>query len=390
MTQHATTPLVTPTIYDTPEMDALRNQIHRFVDREVKPHGEAWEEAGAIPREALRKLGELGVYGLQYPEKYGGSELSALATTAAAEALSRSTFVSFTISAMVHSEMAAPHLANAGTPDQLDRYMPAIIRGEKICAVAVTEPGGGSDVAGLRTRAERSGNGWALNGSKIFITNGVLADVYFVAARTDPDAKGSRGVSIFIVENDNPGLRVGRALKKEGWLGSDTAELFFEDCQVTADTMLGEENRGFYAIMKNFQNERTVIAAMCVGESQTAIDLTLDYVKQREAFGATLWDKQVIRQRLASLQAEVAAARQLVYHAAWMDSQGMNAVREVSMAKAFCGELVNRVMYACQQFHGGLGYMREYPIERMARDARVHAIGGGATEVMLEEVAKRM
>ncbi len=384
------TPLVTPTIYDTPEIDELRSQIGRFVEKEVKPYGEDWEEAGRIPRESLRKLGDLGVYGLRYPERFGGSEMNTLATAAAAEALSRSTFVSFTISAMVHSEMAAPHLANAGTPEQLERYMPSVIAGEKICAVAVTEPGGGSDVAGLRTRAGRSGNGWSINGSKIFITNGVLADVYFVAARTDPDAKGSRGVSIFIVEKDNPGLRVGRALKKEGWLGSDTAELFFEDCQVTADAMLGEENRGFYAIMQNFQNERTVIAAMCIGESQTAIDMTIDYVKQREAFGATLWDKQVIRNRLAELQSEVTAARQLVYHCAWMDSQAMNATREVSMAKALCGELVNKVMYACQQFHGGLGYMREYPIERMARDARVHAIGGGATEVMLEEVAKRM
>jgi acyl-CoA dehydrogenase len=175
-----------------------------------------------------------------------------------------------------------------------------------------------------------------------------------------------------------------------GWRSSDTAELVFEDCELPGDALLGEENRGFYSIMQNFQNERIVLGAMAVGESQKAIDLTLDYVKERPAFGASLWDKQAIRQRLAMLQAEVEAARQLVYHAAWLDTQGADATREVSMVKALCGELVNRVMYTCQQFHGGYGYMREYPIERMVRDARIQAIGGGATEVMLDEVAKRI
>jgi acyl-CoA dehydrogenase len=242
----------------------------------------------------------------------------------------------------------------------------------------------------LRTKAERRGNGWVLNGSKIFITNGVKGDLFFIAAKTDPQAKGSRGISMFIVEKDTPGFRVGRELDKMGWRASDTAELFFEDCELPGNALLGEENRGFYAIMQNFQNERIVLGSMAVGEAQKAIDITLDYVRERQAFGGVLWDKQTIRQRLAMLQSEVEAARQLVLHAAWLDAQGRDATKEVSMVKALCGELVNRVLYTCQQFHGGYGYMREYPIERMVRDARLQSIGGGATEVMLEEVAKRM
>ncbi len=377
-------------IYDTDTTRALREQVRRFVEKEVAPAGESWERDGRVPREVLRQMGALGLFGIRYPERFGGSELDTLATVAFAESLSHSTFAGFNVTVLVHTDMASPHVARYGTPEQLERWMPGIVSGECITAVAVTEPGGGSDVAALRTRARRSGNGWVLDGTKMFITNGVHADLVVVAARTDPEAKGSRGVSMFLVERGTPGFRVGRALDKTGWRCSDTAELAFEDCQLPADALLGVENEGFYAIMRNFQNERIVIGAMAVGESQKAIDLTLDYVKQREAFGATLWDKQAIRQRLAMLQAEVEAARQLVYHAAWLDARGEDATREVSMVKALCGELVNRVMYACQQFHGGYGYMREYPIERMVRDARIASIGGGATEVMLEEVAKRM
>jgi acyl-CoA dehydrogenase len=377
-------------IYTDDTIEQLREQVQGFVDREVAPNGEQWERDGRIPREVLRAMGALGLFGIRYPERYGGSALDTLATVAFAEALSRSTFGGFNATVLVHTDMASPHLARAGSPEQLDRYMPGIVSGELITAVAVTEPGGGSDVAALRTRAERSGNGGVLNGTKTFITNGVHADLVLVAARTDADAEGSRGISMFAVERDTPGFSAGRTLDKMGWRSSDTAELVFEDCHLPADALLGEENRGFYAIMGNFQNERLVIGAAAVGESRKAIELTLEHVKQREAFGAPLWEKQVIRQRLAMLRAEVEAARQLVYHAAWLDAQGRDATSEVSMVKALCGELVNRVMYTCQQFHGGYGYMREYAIERMARDARILSIGGGATEVMLEEVAKRM
>jgi acyl-CoA dehydrogenase len=268
--------------------------------------------------------------------------------------------------------------------------MPEIIAGRKIGAVAITEPDAGSDVKGIRTRAVRDGGEWVLNGSKTFITNGVCGDFICVAAKTDPDAKPSRSVSMILVEKDAPGLTVARKLDKTGWRCSDTAELVFDNCRVPAGNLLGEQGRGFLAIMQNFQNERVVLGAMAMGEAQTAIDLTVDWVKQRRAFDGTLWDKQAIRQRLAMLSARVAAGRQLVYHAAWLDAQGADATREVSMVKALCGELVNEVMYDCVQFHGGMGYMRETTIERMARDARVQSIGGGATEVMLDEIAKRM
>jgi len=376
--------------YFTEEHEALRDQVRRFVETEIKPHAQQWEEDGFVPRAVLRRMGELGFFGIRYPGEYGGSEMDTLATVVLAEELGRSTFSGVAITALVHTDMASVHIANAGSKEQKDKYLPGIIAGETIVAVAVTEPDAGSDVKGIRTTARREGDHYVLNGAKMFITNGVHGDLYCVAAKTDAAAKPSQSVSIFLVEKGTPGFSVSRALDKHGWRSSDTAELSFVDCRVPAENLLGQEGRGFYAIMSNFQNERTVIGAMAMGEAQAAIDLTLDYVKTRKAFGAPLWEKQAIRQKLAMLAAKVEAGRQLVYHAAWLDSQGFDATREVSMVKAYCGELVNEVMYACLQFHGGMGYMRESTIERMTRDARVQAIGGGATEVMLEEVAKRL
>ena len=372
-----------------PEHHELRRQVARFIETEVEPHALAWDEAGATPREVLRRMGALGWLGLMHPAEHGGAGADMLTNVVWQEALSRSTSGGFVITALVHTDMASPHLVNAGTDAQKARWLPAICRGECITAVAVSEPDAGSDVAAIRTRAVKQGDEYVLDGSKLFITNGVLADLYFVAAKTDPQAKGSRGISIFAVEKGTPGFRVGRALKKQGWLASDTAELVFEDCRVPAANLLGEENGGFYAVMKNFQVERIALGSMAIGHCLTALDLTHRYVNQRRAFGAPLWDKQAIRQKLAMLAAKVAAARALLYQCAWQVDQGQDVVREVSMLKALTGELVNEVMYACQQFHGGMGYMRETPIERLVRDARVLAIGGGATEVMLEEVAKR-
>ena len=381
--------LMTESIYIAPEHIAMREQVARFLAKEVEPHGATWEEQGSVPREVLRKMGELGFFGITYPAEFGGSESDALTSLVFAEALSRSTFGGFIVTALVHSDMASPHLVNAGSKAQLEKYLPGIIRGECITAVAVTEPDAGSDVAGMRTRARRDGADWVLNGAKMFITNGVYANLYFVAARTDPNAKGSRGISMFIVEKGTPGFRVGRALDKTGWMSSDTAELIFEDCRVPAQNLLGEENAGFYAVMKNFQRERIAAAAMAVGNALTSLKLTIEYVKSRKAFGGVLFDKQVIRQRLAMLEAKTHAARQFLYHCGWLATQERDCVREVSMLKALTGELANEVVYTCQQFHGGMGYMRESSIERLARDARVLSIGGGATEVMLEEVAKR-
>jgi acyl-CoA dehydrogenase len=380
---------MTESIYITEEHERLREQVARFLAEEVEPHGEKWEDAGFTPREVLRKLGSMGLLGITYDPAYGGAGADAMTSTVFQEALSRSTFGGFVITVLVHTDMASPHLAHAGSKAQKDRWLAKVIEGEVITAVAVTEPDAGSDVAAMRTRARRDGDHWVLDGTKMFITNGVHADVFFVAARTNPDAKGSRGISIFIVEKGAPGFRVGRALKKQGWLSSDTAELVFENCRVPAANLLGEENGGFYAIMRNFQTERIALGAMAVGHATTALQVTLDWVMTRRAFGGVLFDKQAIRQRLAMLDAKTQAARQFLYHCAWLVDQGRDCVREVSMLKALTGELVNEVTYTCQQFHGGMGYIRETAIERLVRDARILAIGGGATEVMLEEVAKR-
>lgn len=376
--------------YFNDDLTMLRDQIRRFVETEILPNGDAWEAAGKVPREVFAKMGGLGYLGMRYPEEYGGGGLNTLASVVFAEELGRCTFGGFSADVLVHTDMASPHLANVGTPEQLARWMPALTRGEKVCAVAVTEPGAGSDVAGMRTRAVQDGDDWVLNGTKMFITNGVYGDLFFVAAKTDTTAKGSRGVTIFVVEKGTAGFSVGKTLNKTGWLCSDTAELIFDNVRIPSENILGEVNKGFYAIMKNFQNERTVLAAMAMGEASKAIELTLEYVKSRPAFGGFLWDRQVIRQRLAERAAQVAAGQQLIYHAAWLDTQGIDCVKQVSMAKAYCGDLVNKVLFDCVQFHGGTGYMRETPVERMSRDARIHAIGGGATEVMLEEIAKRM
>jgi acyl-CoA dehydrogenase len=378
---------------DNDTLRLLRDSIRRFVEKEVTLKAHAWEEQGFVPRELLREMGKLGFLGLRYAEEFGGGALDARATALLAEELGRSTFGGFAITVLVHTDMASPHLVNAGSPAQIRKYLPRIISGELITAVAVTEPDAGSDVKSIRTSARRvssdPGSDYLLKGAKMFITNGALADLYFVAAKTDP-AAGSKGISMFIVEKGMQGFSVGRKLDKMGWRSSDTAELVFDDCRVPAANLLGEEHRGFYAIMKNFQNERIAIAAMATGEAARAIELTLEYVRTRKAFGAPLWDKQAIRQRLSMLAAKVEAGRQLVQHAAALDAQGRDCVKEVSMAKAYCAELLNDVVYDCLQFHGGFGYMKESAIERMYRDARVQTIGGGATEVMLEEVAKRL
>ena len=373
----------------TEEHDLIRAQLRRFVAEKVKPEGPKWEQAGLVPRQVLREMGELGFFSLRIPEKLGGVGLDALASVILAEEVGRSTYGGFAITVLVHTDMASPHLVRFGSKRQLDKYLPGIMAGTTITAVAVTEPGAGSDVASIRTRAVRDGDSYVLNGAKMFITNGVHGDLYFVAARTDPESKGSRALTMFIVEKGTPGFRVSRALAKTGWLSSDTAELVFEDCRVPVENILGEENRGFYSIMANFQNERLVIGAMAMAEAREAIRITFDYVNQRTAFGEPLWEKQTIRQRLARRLAEVEAARQLVHHTAWLDAQGTDCVAQVSMVKALAGDLVNAVLYDCVQFHGGMGFMRESAVERMARDARVQAIGGGASEVMLEEVAKR-
>lgn len=368
----------------------LRAQVRRVVNERIVPFGDAWEEAGEIPRALFRELGELGFLGMRHPVEYGGGGLGALASVVFGEELGRSSYGGVASSVTVHSDMSVGHIAHRGTPAQKAKYLPAACRGEKVGAVCVTEPGAGSDVAGLKTRAVRDGDQWVINGGKTFITNGVLGDIYIVAARTDPAAKGSRGISLFIVDKGTPGLTVARKFDKHGWRSSDTAELFFDDLRVNADALLGEEGKGFYYIMSTFQNERLVAGAMAVGQMLRAIEYTTDYVRTRQAFGRTLWDQSVVRNRLAWFASQTYAVRAMVYQAAQMIDEGKDVVREVSMIKAFGCETLLQVLHGCLQFNGGNGYIIGNPVERMARDARILTIGGGATEVMLEEVAKRM
>ena len=374
----------------TPEHEVFRQSVRRFVNERIKPVASQWELDGHMPRDVLKEMGALGWLGLRYPEEYGGSAWDTLASVVLAEELGRSTFGGVSITVLTQTDTASPHLMSAGTPAQKQRYLPGVIRGDLLMAIAMTETEAGSDISGLRTRAVREGHEWVLNGSKMFITNAVYADLYVVAVRTNPDVKASRGISLMLVERGTPGFTVGCELDKLGWRSSDTAELVFVDCRIPAENLLGDVDAGFYTLMKNVQNERLVLAAQAIGEAAAALELTLTQVRQRQAFGDSLWHKQTIRQRLAMLFARLSAARHLVYNTAWAHDQGHDCVLEVSMIKALCGELVNEVMYECQQFHGGYGLMRGSAIERLFRDARVHAIGGGATEVMLEEVAKRM
>jgi acyl-CoA dehydrogenase len=371
------------------EHGMLRSTLRRFIADKVLPHGDQWEEQGFVPREVLRELGSLGLLGMRYPPEHGGGGLDTLANAVLGEEMGRSTYGGFAVTVLVHTDMASPHLFHAGSRAQLERWMPDICAGRKITAVAMTEPDAGSDLASMRSTARRTSGGYVINGTKMFITNGVHADLYFVAAKAGETGR-NHTLSMFAIEKGTPGFRVARPLKKTGWLSSDTAELVFEDCFVPEENLLGEEGRGFYALVKNLQNERIVLAAQALGEAMKAIELTLEWVKQRRAFGASLWDKQTIRQRLSMRLAQVESARALLYNTAWRDTQQENVVKEVSMLKALAGTLVNEVMYDCVQFHGGMGYMRETPVERMSRDARVQSIGGGATEVMLEEVAKRI
>ncbi len=373
--------------YMTDELEAIYDQTVEFVTKEVTPNGEAWEEEGKVPREVLRQMGELGMLSLRIPEEHGGLGMGPLASATFSEALGASTFAGFDVTVLVHTDMAGPHLINSGSSEQLEQWLPGVMAGKTILSIGVTEPDAGSDVAGIRTSAVKDGDGWRINGTKTFITNAVYGDMTIIAAKTDPDNK--YGITMFLVPADTEGFTVAKKLAKHGWLCSDTAELVLDDVWVADDQVLGTVHRGFYETMKNFQNERMVLVGMGVGAAQAAIDQTLAYTQERKAFDGHLYDLGAIRQRMAMNQARIDAVRAAMYHAAWLGEQGGDNVKEMSGVKAFGCEVINQVMYDCVQFHGGMGYMRETPVERMYRDARILPIGGGATEVMLEEVAKR-
>jgi acyl-CoA dehydrogenase len=373
--------------YMTDELEAIYEQTVDFVAKEVTPHGDAWEEAGKVPREVLQQMGGLGMFGLRVPEEHGGLGLGMLASATFSEALGASTFAGFDVTVLVHTDMAGPHLINSGNDEQLAEWVPKMLAGEAIFSIGVSEPDAGSDVAGIRTTAVKDGDGWRINGRKMYITNAVYGDLTIVAARTDLENK--YGITMFLVPAGTEGFSVANKLDKHGWRCSDTAELILDDVWVSDEQVLGTVHRGFYETMKNFQNERMVLVGMGVGAAQAAIDMTNAYTQERKAFGGHLFDLGAIRQRMAMNQAKVDAVRASMYHAAWMHDAGQDNVKAMSGVKAWGCEVVNQVMYDCVQFHGGMGYMRESAIERMYRDARILPIGGGATEVMLEEVAKR-
>jgi acyl-CoA dehydrogenase len=375
-----------------PAHEAVRRTVRAFVEKELVPHVDEWEAAGRFAPWVWRRLGELGLLGIEIPDAYGGAGADFLHTAVFCEELARCRSAGVAMGVLASKDMAAPHIVNLGTEAQKARWLPGIGRGETVCAIAVTEPGGGSDVAAIQTRGERRGEEWILNGSKMFITNGAQADLYVTAVRTrapEPD-KRFGGLSIFLVERDTPGFIVSRTLDKMGNRSSDTAELSFENARVPAASLLGTEGRGFYEIMRNFQRERLVAALWFASASRQALEDTIAYARQREAFGGPLSKLQVIRHCIAGLAAQLESLTVFLHTVAARYAGGEDCSTEISMAKLLAGDLANRVAYDCTQIFGGYGYMREYPIERFYRDARLWSIGGGTSEIMKEIIAQRL
>ena len=401
MTANTTSPLDVELHIPT-HLESVISEVSDLYDSEVAPREQALhhllsdqskflDETGrlhqdiiAARREIMAAAGAKNIYSAHLPESLGGRGLGREDMIYVEEKV-YGYGVGLNPALLSWSEGATPRLLHAHA-HQKEQFTDPLVKGLKTSLHGVTETGAGSNLYDMKTNAVRKGSDWVLNGTKMFITNGVHADLYFIAAKTG-DAR--HAMSMFIVEKGTPGFSVGRALKKTGWLSSDTAELVLDNVRIPDHHLLGEENKGFYSVMKNFQTERIALGAMAIGHCTRALELTLDYVRQRPAFGGTLWDKQVIRQRLAMLDAKTRSARQFMYHCAWSVTQDKDIVQEVSMLKALTGELVNEVVQTCQQFHGGMGYIRETAIERLWRDSRILGIGGGATEVMLDEVAKR-
>ncbi|WP_048440625.1 acyl-CoA dehydrogenase family protein [Caenimonas sp. SL110] len=379
-----------PTSFDDPRIVQLQGAARRHVREHITPHGDAWEEAGTTPHSAFRALGAAGLLGVCHRTEDGGTDLGPIGSVVFSQEISASSYGGVAEAVLIHTDMSSTHIAHRGTPEQRKRFLPGMLAGDLICGIAVSEPEAGSDLAAMRTTARREGDGWVLDGVKTYATNAVHGDVMVVAARTDMQAKPTRGISLFIVQPDTPGLQIRPMPRKLGLHSSDIADMVFTQAKLPADCLLGEENAGFQAILQNFQNERLVLGAMAVGLGRKALQVTLSHVKSRRAFGGTLWDLQATRQRLAMLAARHEAVRSLVQATAVRVAQGHDCVREVSMVKALAGETVQDVMRECLQLHGGAGYMADCPMERMTRDARILTIGGGATEVMLEEVAKRL
>lgn len=366
----------------------LRDLVRRFVRREVVPHLDAWERAGEVPRDLHRKAAEVGLLGIGFPESAGGSGGDLLDSIAVTEEIIQAGGSSGLIAALFTHGIALPHIVAAGDPGQVDRFVRPTLAGEKIGALAVTEPDGGSDVAALRTRAVRTGDHYVVNGSKTYITSGARADFVTTAVRTGEPGYG--GISLLVVERGTPGFTVTRRLEKMGWHCSDTAELSYVDAPVPAANLVGAENAGFALIMRQFQVERISLAVQAYATAQRCLDLTLDWVRQRETFGRPLVQRQVVRHKLVEMARQVDVARVYTRDVAARIGRGEECVAEVCFAKNTAVAACDAVVDEAVQLHGGFGYLRDAEVERHYRDARILGIGGGATEIMTELAAKRM
>jgi acyl-CoA dehydrogenase len=364
---------------------ALRDSCRRFAEAEIAPHAIEWEEAGEFPRGLYKKAARAGILGVGFDEAVGGSGGGALHVVAAIEGLMRggSTGVAVGLGSL---GIALPAIVQSGDAALIERYVRPVLQGEKIAALAITEPGAGSDVAGVRTRAVREGDVYVVRGAKLFITSGVRADVLTTLVRTGDDPHG--GLTFLVIERGYPGVSVSRALRKTGWWASDTAELSFDDVRVPVSNRLGEEGAGFGSVVRNFQMERLALAAYGCATAQMALEAAESYVRTREAFGRVIGRFQVVRHKLADMATRTLAAQTLTYQVAARIDAGETPMAEVSMAKNFAAETAVDVTYEAVQLHGGMGYMRETLVERLSRDARLLPIGGGTQEIMKEIIAK--
>ncbi len=366
----------------------IRDAVRGFVAREISPFINEWEEAEEFPRELYLKAGGAGILGIGYPEALGGShEGDVFAKVAASEELMRCGSGGL-VAGLGSLDIGLPPVIKWAQPALRERVAPQVIRGEKIMALAITEPGGGSDVANLKTRAVRDGDCYRVNGSKTFITSGLRADFYTVAVRTGEP--GFAGISLLLIEKGTPGFSVGRSLKKMGWWASDTAELFFEDCRVPVGNLIGAENMGFACIMGNFQSERLALALMANMTSELALEQSLAWAREREAFGKPIGKFQVLKHRLAEMATQLEVSREFTYRQAAKMAAGKSVIKEISMAKNMATDTADRITYDAVQILGGAGYMRDSLVERLYRDNRILSIGGGTREVMNEIIAKQM
>lgn len=371
-----------------PEHEVFRTSLREFIDNELAPHADEWEEAREVPREVFKKMGDLGYLGMRFPEKYGGGD-DPIAEAVLHEEMVRCHSAGVAADVGAHVGIAMPHILFNGSEEQREKYLIPGIKGEMIGALGITEPDAGSDVASIKTRAEKDSGGWIINGSKTFITNGSRCDFMVLAVKTDPE-KGYGGISMFVVDADTPGFEVTRKLDKLGWHASSTGELAFTDMKVPDSALIGEEGKGFYHIMGGFVWERLLMALGSVASAQLIMDGTLEYAKQRKAFGQAIGKFQVIAHYFADMATQIEAGRWLTYSVLEKYIEGENPIKEACMAKLFSCRMVCDVVDTCLQVFGGYGYMEEYGIARAYRDVRIMPIGGGTDEIMKEIISGMM